>query len=65
MPVGAPEATTRIAHPPQSWLTHGETRQLPQRDDESAMSCDARTGPQHWAGDVEGCRHPMQPGDRK
>jgi hypothetical protein len=43
MPVGAPEATTRIAHPPQSWLGLAETRQLPQRDDESAISC----GPSH------------------
>jgi hypothetical protein len=43
MPVGAPEATTRIAHPPQSWLGLAEARQLPQRDDESAISC----GPSH------------------
>jgi hypothetical protein len=44
MPVRVPELTTRIDHPPQSWLRHGETRQLAQRDDELAFSCDTRTG---------------------
>ena len=37
MPVRMPELTTRIHHPPQSWLRHGETRQPPQRDDELAI----------------------------
>jgi hypothetical protein len=50
MPVRVPELTTCIDHPPPPWLRHGETHQPPQRDDELAISCDARTGPQHWAG---------------
>ena len=41
MPVRVPGRTTRIHHPPQSWLRHGETRQLPQRDDELAILKDA------------------------
>jgi hypothetical protein len=53
-----PELTTHIDQPPQSWLRHGETRQLPQRDEELAISCDARAGPHHCTGDLEGCRHP-------
>jgi hypothetical protein len=53
MPVRVPELTTCIDHPPPPWLRHGETRQPPQRDDELAISCDARTGPQHWAGGLE------------
>ena len=61
MPVRVLELTTRIDHPPQWWLRLGQTRQLPQRDDESAMSCDARTEPRHRAGGLEGCQHPMQP----
>jgi hypothetical protein len=58
MPGRVPELTTRNDHPPQSWSRHGETRQLPQRDAESALGCDARTGPQRCTGDLEGCRHP-------
>jgi hypothetical protein len=50
MPVRVPGRTTRIHHPPQSWLRHGETRQLPQRDDELAIlrmpASNAATGPQ-------------------
>jgi hypothetical protein len=65
MPVRVPELTTRIDHPPQWWLRHWETRQLAQRDDELAISCDAGTGPLHLAGDLEGCRHPIQPRDPK
>jgi hypothetical protein len=45
MPVRVPELTTPIDHPPPSWLWHGETRQLPERDDELAISCAARSGP--------------------
>jgi hypothetical protein len=44
MPVRVLELTTRIDHPPQSWLRRGETRQLAQRDDELAISRDTRTG---------------------
>ena len=72
MPRRVPELTTRIDHPPQSWSRHKQTRQLPQRDDEMAISCDARTGPQHCTGDLEGCRHtatgpqiPKQPHERE
>jgi len=38
MPMRVLGLTTRVHHPPQSWLGHGQTRQLPQRDDELGIS---------------------------